>query len=123
VEEFIKPFYVPRFISDSYACVPERGTHKAVDRTAYFMKYMYQKYGNDYYIIKMDISKFFYSIDRDVLFGILSRKIADRRLLELIRRVVYSYDLTQKGIPIGNYTSQYFANIYMNELDQYVKHT
>lgn len=123
VEEFIKPFYIPRFITDSYACVPERGTHKAVDRTAYFMKHMYQKNGDDYYIIKMDISKFFYSIDRDILYGILKRTIAGKRLLELIRKVVYSYDLTQKGIPIGNYTSQYFANIYLNELDQFVKHT
>lgn len=122
VEEFIKPFYMPRFISDSYACVPERGTHEAVDRVVAFMKQMYQKHGDDYYIVKMDISKFFYSIDRDVLFGILARQIADQRLLCLIRKVIYSFDLTEKGIPIGNYTSQYFANIYMNELDQFVKH-
>jgi retron-type reverse transcriptase len=121
VEEFIKPYYIPRFITDTYACVPKRGTHKAVDKTAEFMKHMHQKYREDYYIVKMDISKFFYSIDRDVLFGILVRRIADERLRELVRRVIYSYDLTEKGIPIGNYTSQYFANIYMNELDQFVK--
>jgi len=122
VEEFIKPFYIPRFIADSYACVPERGTHKAVNKAEEFIRRMYREHGDSFYIVKMDISKFFYSIDRNVLYNILARRIADKRLLDLIRRVIFSYDLTEKGIPIGNYTSQYFANIYMNELDQFVKH-
>jgi len=120
VEEFIKPFYVPKFIADSYACIVGRGTHKAVNKAHYYMRKMRKERG-DFYILKMDISKFFYSIDRDILFEILSRKIPDPKVLGLAHTILYN--APECGIPIGNYTSQYFANIYLNELDQYVKHT
>ena len=79
---------------------------------------MYRKYGNFYYV-KCNIKKFFYTIDKDVLFDILSRNIKDKKLLSLTKTIVY--DLDDTGIPIGNYTSQYFANIYLSELDYYVK--
>ena len=74
-----------------------------------------------YYIVKMDISKYFYNIDRDVLFKILKRVITNPQLLDLLHTIIFS-DEARVGIPIGNYTSQYFANIYLNELDQYCKH-
>ena len=119
VEEFIKPYYVPRFIRDSYACIPERGTHAAVQRTQYFMRKMQQKYGK-YYVVKMDISKFFNSINKDILFQIIAKRVRNRDLLNLIHLVIFDGD-DHAGIPIGNYTSQYFANIYLNELDQYAK--
>jgi retron-type reverse transcriptase len=118
VEEFIKPFFVPRFISGSYACIIGRGTHKAVDKVHYYMRRVRKLYG-DFYIVKMDISKFFYNIDRDVLFEILRRKVADTKLLQLTKTILYH--APESGIPIGNYTSQYFANIYLNELDQFMK--
>lgn len=117
-EFFLKPFFVSRFIYDSYACIENKGTHKAIFRLKYFMNKMRNKY-NDYYIIKLDISKFFESIDKDILFNILSKKINDKYLLNFTYNMIYSYK--DKGIPIGNYSSQYFANIYLNELDYYVK--
>ncbi len=117
-EFFLKPFFVSRFIYDSYACIENKGTHKAIFRLKYFMNKMRNKY-NDYYIIKLDISKFFESIDKDILFNILSKKINDKYLFNFTYNMIYSYK--DKGIPIGNYSSQYFANIYLNELDYYVK--
>lgn len=120
IEEFIKPYYLPRFIKDSYACIPGRGSHAAVKCIQVYMRDMRQRQGK-YYIVKMDISKYFYNIDRDVLFKILKRAIASPRLLDLLHTIIFS-DEARVGIPIGNYTSQYFANIYLNELDQYCKH-
>lgn len=120
IEEFIKPYYLPRFIKDSYACIPGRGSHAAVKRIQGYMRDMRQRQGK-YYIVKMDISKYFYNIDRDVLFKILKRVITNSQLLDLLHTIIFS-DEERVGIPIGNYTSQYFANIYLNELDQYCKH-
>lgn len=120
VEEFIKPYYVPRFIDDTYACLEHRGNHAAAYRIQAYMRKMYASYGK-YYILKMDISKFFYRIDKDILFGIIKKSVADPALLQLIYNVIYDDETEKVGIPIGNYTSQYFANIYLNELDQYCK--
>lgn len=120
IEEFIKPYYLPRFIKDSYACIPGRGSHAAVKCIQGYMRDMHMLQGK-YYIVKMDISKYFYNIDRDVLFKILKRVITNPQLLDLLHTIIFS-DEARVGIPIGNYTSQYFANIYLNELDQYCKH-
>lgn len=81
------------------------------------MKKMKRAY-RDYYILKMDIRKYFNSIDKRILYKILKRRIKDEKLLWLIRQVLTAQK-RQKGIEIGNYTSQTFANIYLNELDQY----
>lgn len=120
VEEFIKPIYVPRFIKDTYACIENKGTHLCSKVTQKYMRNMKKKYGN-YYILKADIKKYFYSINKDILFNILKRTIKDEFLLDLTHKLIYD-DGEMRGIPIGNYTSQYFANIYLSELDYYVKH-
>lgn len=120
VEEFIKPYYIPRFIADSYACIPKRGTHAAVDKSQQYMRRMNQITGGHYYILKMDISKFFNSIDLRVLFNILEKVIDNHKLLDLTSTILFE-DGEHEGLPIGNYISQYFANIYLNELDQYCK--
>ena len=119
VESFLKPYFVPRFIYDSYACICDKGTHKAIYRLKYFMRCMSNKY-NDYYIIKFDISKFFDNINKDILFSILKEYIYDKYLLKFTYILIYSYKYN--GIPIGNYSSQYFANIYLNKLDYYIKY-
>lgn len=75
----------------------------------------------DYYVLKMDIKKFFYSIDPNILFELLKKYFKDKALLELSSKLIFCED-DELGIAIGNYTSQYFANIYLNELDQFVKH-
>lgn len=119
IQEFIKPFIVPRFINDSYACIEHRGTHKAIGKVQKYMRQMKRKY-HHYYVLKCDIQKYFYSIDKDILFSIMKRNISDRKLLELTKIFIYD-DNSTIGIPIGNYTSQFYANIYLNELDHYVK--
>ena len=94
-----------------------------------------------YYYLKMDISKYFYRVDHDILLKILARRIKDQRLLNLLEKIIncesmnfglppgkepdevaVSDRLSNKGMPIGNLTSQMFANIYLNEVDQYAKH-
>lgn len=118
IEEFIKPYFYKRFINDTYACLDERGTHKAVLRLQKQMRMMKYKYGS-YYVLKCDIKKYFYSIDKTILINILERCITDKKLLEFSKVILN--DSQKVGIPIGNFTSQYFANIYLNELDHYVK--
>ena len=110
-----------RFIKDTYACLDNRGIHKASRVLQQYMRKMRNKYSK-YYVVKCDISKFFYSVDLDILFEIMKRFIADEELLDFTKKMIYENTPFSVGIPIGNYTSQYFANIYMNELDQYVKH-
>ena len=75
----------------------------------------------EYYILKMDIKKYFENIHKDILYEILQRKIKDKKILWLTKEIIYSNN-GKTGLPIGNYTSQMYANIYLNELDQYVKH-
>ena len=118
VEEFIKDYYYKRFIKDTYACIKNRGTHKAVENVQKYMIVRKRK-NKDYYVLKCDIKKYFYNIDKDVLIKILEKSIKDSKLLNFTKIILD--DGNEKGIPIGNYTSQWFANIYLNELDHYVK--
>ena len=120
VDNFMKEYFVKSFISTSYACIENKGMHKACLDVQRAMKHCKRIWGN-YYIIKMDVAKYFQNIDKKILYNILQRKIKDEKLLWLIREILYSNGI-DKGLPIGNYTSQCFANIYLNELDQYAKH-
>lgn len=118
VEEFIKPYFFKRFINDTYACLDGRGTHKAVEVVQKYMRKMKRQYG-EYYVLKCDVRKYFYSIDKQILMSILEDRIKDKELLKFTE--VLLDDGADIGIPIGNYTSQYYANIYLNELDHFVK--
>ncbi len=123
VEEFIKPYIMPKFIFQTFACIPDRGTHKAVEQVQNYMREFKRNYG-DFWVLKCDVRKFFYSIDPYVLMNILEEKyIADPYLLSFTHTLIFDSRDPEDviGIPIGNYTSQFFANIYLNELDQYVK--
>ena len=120
VHEFIKPYFLPRFIKDTYACIDTRGTHLAAINTQKYMRDMYNKYKSNYYVLKCDIKKYFYSIDKDILYSIMKKHISDYKLLNLTSVLIYD-NSDPKSIPIGNYTSQFFANIYLNELDQFIK--
>lgn len=119
VDNFIYPTFVPSFINTSYACLKNRGMHKSATDIQKTMKHLEHTWG-DYYILKMDVRKYFYSINKSVLLKILERKIKDPKLMWLIKEIIYS-DEGDVGLPIGNYTSQLFANIYLNEVDQYIK--
>lgn len=122
INNILKEVYNPSFIFDSYACIDGKGTHKCVDRISYFVRKARWEYGEDAYIVKLDIKKFFYSIDRDILKSILPKKIKCKRTLQLLFKIIDSADaIDELGLPLGNTLSQIFANIYMNELDQYCK--
>lgn len=123
VEEFIKPYFVPKLITSTFACISDRGTHKAVLQIQKYMRIYKRNYG-DFWVLKCDISKFFYNINPYILFNILKRSIDDKELLAFTKLLIFDSrdeSFGSVGIPIGNYTSQFFANIYLNELDQYVK--
>lgn len=121
VDNFLIPYFVPTFVNTSYACLKNKGMHKACLEVQKAMKHCKQIWG-EYYILKMDVRKYFENINKDILFKILSKKIKDKKLLWLIKEIIYSNE-GEKSLPIGNYTSQMFANIYLNEVDQYIKHT
>lgn len=121
VEEFIIPYVVPKFIKDTYACIKNRGTHKAALTCQHYMRLMKRK-KKEYYILKCDIKKYFYSIDKNILYQIMCKYFKDKAFLEFTHQLIFDAG-NSLGIPIGNYTSQYFANIYLNELDHFIKET
>ena len=120
VDNFLEPCYVPKFINTSYACLKERGMHRAALYVKDTMKHCKIKW-DEYYILKMDVAKYFDNINKKILLKILERNIKDPDLMWLIKEILYA-NKREKGLEIGNYTSQMFANIYLNEVDQYIKH-
>ncbi len=120
VNSFMEKYFIPQFIDTSYACIKNKGMHKATLDLQKTMKKCKTKWKN-YYILKMDIKKYFENINKEIMYKILARKIKDKKVLWLTKEIIYS-SKGKNGLPIGNYTSQIFANIYLNELDQYIKH-
>jgi retron-type reverse transcriptase len=128
---FLEQIYERCFIYDSYSCRKEKGTHKGMRRLKSFVN----KSSESDYFVKCDVTKYFYSIDHYVLKEIIRRKIKDENVLWLIGKFIDSHkeeiqeyhvlnsdlDVQKKGIPIGNLLSQLFSNIYLNELDYFVK--
>jgi retron-type reverse transcriptase len=111
------------FIFDSYSCRFNKGTHKGVDRLEKFIRQTSQNYSRPAYILKCDVKKFFDSIDQKILFELIKKEIKNERTLNLIQKIIISFEKeSNKGLPLGNVTSQLFANIYLNELDQFIKH-
>ena len=128
----IEPIFDRTFIYDSYACRRGKGTHQAVDRFTQFCR-------KNRYVLKCDIKKYFPSVDHEILKVAFRRKIRDSRTLCLMDLIVDASNdqeyvleyfagdelLTplyrRRGIPIGNLTSQFFANIYLNGFDHFVK--
>ncbi len=130
----IEPIFERRFIHDSYACRVGKGTHRALDRCTQFAR----RYP---YVLRCDVVQFFPAMDHEVLRQILAQVIADPQVLWLVDRILESgqgilageYDmvwfpgddlmaaLRPRGLPIGNLTSQFWANVYLDPLDQFVK--
>ncbi len=117
VHDVIEPMIDRVFIFDSYACRRGKGTHQALDRAQSFLR-------ANRFCLHGDIRKCFPSIDCMILKKLLRRFIADEKVLALIDLIIDSYSGQQEcsGLPIGNLTSQFFANLYLHELDFYVKH-
>ena len=120
VDNFLEPAFVPQFVPTSFACLKRKGMHRAAIYVQESMRH-FKRIWNEYYILKMDIAKYFDNINKNILFNILKKKIKDKDLLWLLNEILYAQK-REKGLEIGNYTSQMFANIYLNEIDQYIKH-
>lgn len=121
VDSFLKKYFMSSFIYHSYACIEGKGMHRAALYVQECMQHAKYKW-KEYYILKMDVSKYFHSINRNILYSILEKKIEDEKVKWILKEIIYSGEQTDTGIQIGNYTSQIFANIYLNEVDQFIKH-
>lgn len=122
IVSLIEPIFDKNFIYDSYSCRKNKGTHKAVKRLAIFIRRVSKNYASSCFCLKLDIKKFFASVDQEILLNLIQKKIAEPNIFWLIKNILNSFSYGT-GIPIGNLTSQVFANVYLNELDQFVKHT
>lgn len=143
----IFPRFMNAFIRDSYACIPGRGMHDGMRRASKFARSVTHNHARKGYVAKIDIANFFNSIDKTILEGLLMRRAGDHPCREILCRVLHhdprigaKYKSTRKmfrqvpqhksllhapahiGLPIGNLTSQFFANVYLHELDRHVKH-
>jgi retron-type reverse transcriptase len=132
----LNPYFEKGYIKDSYGCRVNKGAHGAIERLQYWLKKI-DRSGKKYYCLKMDISKYFYRVDHNILINILNKYIDDKDTLELLRKIIKCESscgfqdefmdidensrTTKRGMPIGNLSSQMFANLYLNELDQFVK--
>lgn len=123
VFRILYPIFDKSFIFDSYSCRLHKGTHRAVSRLEKFTRRLSKNNSRNIFALKCDIRKFFDSIDQSILLDLIKRKINDDNAMWLIRLIVKSFEKEKgKGLPLGNVTSQLFANIYLNELDQFIKH-
>lgn len=128
----LEPIYERTFIHDSYACRKGKGTHAGVKRCQEFA----QRYR---YVLKADVQKFFPSLDHEILKSLVARKIKDPDVLWLVSQIIdgsnpqeeilnyfpgddlFTPNERRRGIPIGNQTSQFFANVYLDPLDHFIK--
>jgi retron-type reverse transcriptase len=120
VYRVLYPFFDKIFISDSFSCQDNKGTHKAVNRFREFACVVSKNNTKTCWVLKCDIKKFFASIDQNILIKILQKYIDDENILDLLKEIIFSF--RPNGLPLGNLTSQLFSNVYMNEFDQFVKH-
>lgn len=143
----IKDRFYNRFIKDTYSCIPERGTTNAVKTVKKHAASVTENYTRTAYFLKADLKNFFVSIDKNILYSEIQKLVPEEWVLKLIKQVIFHnpknnvcikspsykfdylpkykslwYTPSEKGLPIGNLTSQFFSNVYLNVLDQYVKH-
>jgi len=130
----IEPIFDKTFIHDSYASRLNKGIHRAVERFDKFKRKVskngrlvsnfYNKNNIIGYVLKADIKHYFDTVDHKILLNIIKRKIKDKKIILLIQKILNNFDTKIKGsgMPLGNLTSQFFANVYLNELDYFIKH-
>jgi RNA-directed DNA polymerase len=123
IHRILYPFFDKTFIFDSYSCRIDKGIHGALNRLRYFSHKTSQNNTKTCWVLKCDIKKFFASINHEILLNVLGKYIPDKRIISLLKEVINSFEVTPiTGLPLGNLTSQLFANIYLNKLDQFAKH-
>jgi retron-type reverse transcriptase len=110
----LEPVYERRFIFDSYATRPAKGSHAAVARAQDFIRH-------NQWFFKSDVEKYFDSIRHDRLMEILACTIKDKMLLQVLEKIVRNGGQNGVGLPIGNLTSQFLANVYLHPFDMFIK--
>lgn len=111
----LEPFWKKQFIRTTYSCIKGRGIHRCL-HDVYHTLHKYPE--KTLYCLKLDIKKFYPSIDHNILKSIIRKIIKDRRLLSLLDEII---DSVEYGVPIGNYLSQFFANLYLTYFDIWCK--
>lgn len=144
---FLEPVFEPKFISQSYACRKNKGIHKSLKDLQKYLRKITKNRRQKAYFLHLDIKGFFMSLEKDILFQLISNHIKNPELLWLTKIIIFSDPTTNftsksdklllakipphkslfhvpknQGLPIGNLTSQFFANVYLNEIDQFAKH-
>lgn len=114
VMNILKPIFTKHLITDTYSCVEGRGVHSASRKVAEACR----KYK---YCLQLDIRKFFPSIKHDILSKMIHRIIKDEKFMAIVDDIIYSIGGGQ-NVPLGNFTSQWFANWYLHDMDNLVKH-
>lgn len=121
-DNVLYPYFKDRLVYDNCACQKGKGTHFGLYRVNGFLRDFYNKHGTDGWILKGDITKYFYSIDCDKLKTMLRPRIWDERLWTLLEHIIDSGgDERGRGVPLGNQTSQWFSLFYLDPLDRLVK--
>jgi len=144
---YLEPILEKIFIYDSYSCRKDKGTHKAVGRLRGFIRKASNNGQKLAYYLQLDIKSYFSNIDKKILFDLVRKRTGNKDVLWLAEKIIF-HDCTKdyilrdkdkifnaisrgntlfgkdnkKGVPIGNLTSQFFANVYLDVLDQFVKH-
>ncbi len=119
IVRIIEPAFDRIFIYDSWSCRQIKGNHWAVTRFQQIVRKLSLNNKRNLWVLKLDIRKFFDSINPVILTKLLEKVITDSQTMELLQNIIGSFS---PGLPLGNLTSQLFANVYMNQLDQFVKH-
>jgi len=143
---YLEPIFEKIFIYDSYSCRKNKGIHKGVKRLQSFIRKVSKNGKLRTYYLQLDIKSYFISIDKEILFSVIKKRVKNNEALWLAEKIIFNdctknYILRDKinlfnklpqakslfgkenktGVPIGNLTSQFFANVYLNEFDQFVK--
>lgn len=119
--DYLVKLFEPDFIEHSYSSRIGKGTHKALLQLKKFSEKIVKNNFGNCYSMKCDARKYFDNIDHCILFDILCAKVKNEQIRLILLEVINSFHTTSgKGVPLGNVTSQIFANIYLNELDQFV---
>ena len=113
IMNIMEPLWINQMIPQTYSCIKKRGIHKVLKQIQHDLK----DRENTKYCLKIDIRKFYPSVDHDILKQIIRIKVADRELLQLLDEIIDS----SEGVPIGNYLSQFFANLYLTYFDHWLK--
>jgi len=117
----IEPIFEKSFIYDSYANRMGKGALKALQRFDFFKRKASKNNTEKCYVLKADIQKYFENVNHEILLSIIKKRVSDKRVVWLIRKILANSSSQSRGMPLGNLTSQFFANVYLNCFDWFVK--